>query len=62
MKLHVPFEHEILFEDDDLLVVDKNRTFLTMTPTGPIRSGNITGKDLKKQTGYAEALTPIHQT
>ncbi len=30
---HVPFEHQILFENDDLLVIDKPH-FLTISPTG----------------------------
>lgn len=32
-EVHVPFEHQILFENDDLLVVDKPH-FLTISPTG----------------------------
>ena len=32
-EIHVPFEHQILFEDEHLLVVDKPH-FLTMSPTG----------------------------
>ncbi len=32
-EIHVPFQHEILFENENLLVVDKPH-FLSMTPTG----------------------------
>lgn len=57
-EIHVPFQHEILFENDDLLVVDKPH-FLTMTPTGQYVQETLLVR-LKKQTGY-EALTPIHR-
>ncbi|WP_038345482.1 pseudouridine synthase [Acinetobacter sp. A47] len=57
-EIHVPFEHEILFENEDLLVVDKPH-FLTMTPTGQYVQETLLVR-LKKQTGYAE-LTPIHR-
>ena len=32
-EVHVPFQHQILFENEHLLVVDKPH-FLTMSPTG----------------------------
>lgn len=57
-EIHVPFQHEILFENEDLLVVDKPH-FLTMTPTGKYVQETLLVR-LKKQTGYAE-LTPIHR-
>lgn len=57
-EIHVPFQHEILFENDDLLVVDKPH-FLTMSPTGQYVQETLLVR-LKKQTGY-EDLTPIHR-
>ncbi|NIE96269.1 pseudouridylate synthase [Acinetobacter sp. Tr-809] len=57
-EVPVPFQHEILFENDDLLVVDKPH-FLTMTPTGQYVQETLLVR-LKKQTGY-EDLTPIHR-
>jgi tRNA pseudouridine32 synthase/23S rRNA pseudouridine746 synthase len=57
-EIYVPFQHEILYENDDLLVVDKPH-FLTMTPTGQYVQETLLVR-LKKQTGY-EALTPIHR-
>ena len=57
-EIHVPFEHQILFEDEHLLVVDKPH-FLTMSPTGQYVQETLLVR-LKKQTGYAE-LTPIHR-
>ncbi|WP_199964377.1 pseudouridine synthase [Acinetobacter calcoaceticus] len=55
---HVPFEHRILFENDDLLVVDKPH-FLTISPTGQYVKETLLVR-LKKQTGN-EFLTPIHR-
>lgn len=57
-EVHVPFQHEILFENEDLLVVDKPH-FLTMSPTGQYVQETLLVR-LKKQTGYKE-LTPIHR-
>lgn len=57
-EITVPFEHEIIFENDDLLVVDKPH-FLTMTPTGQYVRQTLLVR-LKQQTGNAE-LTPIHR-
>ncbi len=57
-EVHVPFQHEILFENDDLLVVDKPH-FLTMSPTGQYVQETLLVR-LKKQTG-CENLTPIHR-
>ncbi|MDS7943168.1 pseudouridine synthase [Acinetobacter sp. V110_1] len=57
-ETHVPFEHQILFENDDLLVVDKPH-FLTISPTGQYVQETLLVR-LKKQTGN-EFLTPIHR-
>ncbi|HCA5335679.1 TPA: pseudouridylate synthase [Acinetobacter baumannii] len=57
-EVHVPFEHQILFENDDLLVVDKPH-FLTISPTGQYVQETLLVR-LKKQTGN-EFLTPIHR-
>lgn len=57
-EIVVPFEHQIIFENDDLLVVDKPH-FLTMTPTGQYVQQTLLVR-LKQQTGNAE-LTPIHR-
>lgn len=57
-EITVPFEHEIIFENDDLLVVDKPH-FLTMTPTGQYVQQTLLVR-LKQETGNAE-LTPIHR-
>ncbi len=57
-ETHVPFQHEILYENEHLLVVDKPH-FLTMTPTGQYVQETLLVR-LKKQTGY-EDLTPIHR-
>ncbi|WP_121973382.1 pseudouridine synthase [Acinetobacter stercoris] len=57
-EIHVPFHEKILFENDDLLVVDKPH-FLTMSPTGQYIQETLLVR-LKKQTGN-EYLTPIHR-
>ncbi|TEU29203.1 pseudouridylate synthase [Acinetobacter seifertii] len=57
-EAHVPFEHQILFENDDLLVVDKPH-FLTISPTGQYVQETLLVR-LKKKTGN-EFLTPIHR-
>lgn len=57
-EIHVPFREKILFENDDLLVVDKPH-FLTMSPTGQYVQETLLVR-LKKSTGNAE-LTPIHR-
>ncbi len=54
----VPFEHEIIFENDRFMVVDKPH-FLTMTPSGNYVSQTLLTR-LKNQTKNAE-LTPIHR-
>lgn len=57
-EIHVPFEHQILFENEHLLVVDKPH-FLTMSPTGQYVQESLLVR-LKKQTNN-EFLTPIHR-
>ena len=57
-EIHVPFEHEVLFENDHLLVIDKPH-FLTISPTGQYVQETLLVR-LKKQTGN-EFLTPIHR-
>lgn len=57
-EIHVPFYEKILFENDDLLVVDKPH-FLTISPTGQYVQETLLVR-LKKSTQNA-ALTPIHR-
>ncbi|TCM63710.1 tRNA pseudouridine32 synthase/23S rRNA pseudouridine746 synthase [Acinetobacter calcoaceticus] len=57
-EIHVPFYEQILFETDDLLVVDKPH-FLTMSPTGQYVQETLLVR-LKKTTGNPD-LTPIHR-
>lgn len=57
-EVHVPFQHQILFENEHLLVVDKPH-FLTMSPTGKYVQETLLVR-LKQQTGN-EHLTPIHR-
>ncbi|MCH4245141.1 pseudouridine synthase [Acinetobacter gerneri] len=57
-EIHVPFYEKILFENDDILVVDKPH-FLTMSPTGQYVQETLLVR-LKNTTGIAE-LTPIHR-
>ena len=57
-EIHVPFEHEVLFENEHLLVVDKPH-FLTISPTGQYVQETLLVR-LKKQTGNA-FLSPIHR-
>lgn len=54
----IPFEAEILFEDDDLLVVDKPH-FLPVIPSGRFVKQSLLVR-LKQQTGI-EALVPLHR-
>ncbi|NHZ81983.1 pseudouridine synthase [Massilia sp. CCM 8695] len=54
----IPFEEEILFRDDHLLVVDKPH-FLPMTPGGRFLHETLLVR-LKSKTGLAQ-LTPIHR-
>lgn len=57
-EIHVPFEHAILFENDDLLVIDKPH-FLTISPTGQYVQETLLVR-LKNQMGN-EQLNPIHR-
>lgn len=57
-EVHIPFEHQILYENEHLLVVDKPH-FLTMSPTGQYVQETLLVR-LKKQTNN-ELLTPIHR-
>ncbi|POU26019.1 pseudouridylate synthase [Acinetobacter sp. ACNIH3] len=57
-EVHVPFEHQILFENEHFMVIDKPH-FLTMSPTGQYVQETLLVR-LKKQTGI-EHLTPIHR-
>ncbi|WP_347454884.1 pseudouridine synthase [Acinetobacter thermotolerans] len=57
-ETHVPFEHQILFQNDHFMVIDKPH-FLTMSPTGQYVQETLLVR-LKKQTGI-EHLTPIHR-
>ncbi|MDQ1813853.1 RluA family pseudouridine synthase [Massilia sp. CCM 9210] len=54
----IPFEEQILFHDDHLLVVDKPH-FLPMTPGGRFLHETLLVR-LKNKTGLAQ-LTPIHR-
>ena len=57
-ETHVPFKEKILFENEDLLVVDKPH-FLTISPTGQYVQETLLVR-LKKTTGNPD-LTPIHR-
>ena len=57
-EISVPFQEKILFENDDLLVVDKPH-FLTMSPTGQYVQETLLVR-LKKTTNNSD-LTPIHR-
>lgn len=57
-EIHIPFHEKVLFENDDLLVVDKPH-FLTMSPTGQYVQETLLVR-LKNTTGNAD-LTPIHR-
>lgn len=57
-EIHVPFEHQVLFENNHFMVIDKPH-FLTMSPTGQYVQETLLVR-LKKQTGN-EHLTPIHR-
>ncbi|WP_300754362.1 pseudouridine synthase [Janthinobacterium sp.] len=54
----IPFQEEILFQDEHLVVVDKPH-FLPMTPGGRFVQETLLTR-LKKKLGIAE-LTPIHR-
>lgn len=57
-EIHVPFAHQILFENNALMVVDKPH-FLTISPTGQYIQETLLVR-LKHQT-QNEDLTPIHR-
>ncbi|KAA8735333.1 pseudouridylate synthase [Acinetobacter qingfengensis] len=54
----VPFTYEILFENDEFMLIDKPH-FLTVNPTGQYVQQTLLTR-LKKDTGNAD-LTPIHR-
>lgn len=57
-ETHVPFQEQILFENEHLLVVDKPH-FLTMSPSGQYVQETLLVR-LKKRTQNPD-LTPIHR-
>lgn len=57
-EVPVPFEHEIVFENEHFIAIDKPH-FLTMTPTGQYVQETLLVR-LKKQTNNP-FLTPIHR-
>lgn len=57
-EIHVPFQHHILHETDDLYLIDKPH-FLTISPTGQYVQETLLVR-LKNQTGNPD-LTPIHR-
>ena len=57
-EIHVPFQEKILFENADLMVVDKPH-FLTMSPTGQYVQETLLVR-LKQKTNNPD-LTPIHR-
>ncbi|SDB84759.1 tRNA pseudouridine32 synthase / 23S rRNA pseudouridine746 synthase [Acinetobacter marinus] len=57
-EINVPFAHEILFENEHLLVVDKPH-FLTVSPTGQYVQQTLLTR-LKQHSNNA-GLTPIHR-
>lgn len=57
-EIHVPFEHQILFENEHIMVVDKPH-FLTISPTGQYVQETLLVR-LKNQTGL-EHLAPAHR-
>jgi tRNA pseudouridine32 synthase/23S rRNA pseudouridine746 synthase len=54
----IPFEEEILFQDEHILVADKPH-FLPVTPSGLYLHQTLLSR-LKKKTGI-QALSPIHR-
>ncbi|WP_111860868.1 pseudouridine synthase [Acinetobacter sp. CFCC 10889] len=57
-EIHVPFQEQILFENDHFIVVDKPH-FLTISPTGQYLQETVLVR-LKKATNNPD-LTPIHR-
>lgn len=54
----IPFDYDILYEDDDILVIDKPH-FLSTTPVGKSLKHTVTTR-LRKRTGNM-AITPAHR-
>ena len=57
-EIHVPFQHQILFENNEFMAIDKPH-FLTISPTGQYVQETLLVR-LKQQTDN-EHLTPIHR-
>lgn len=57
-EIHIPFQEKILFENEDLLIVDKPH-FLTMSPTGQYVQETLLVR--LKNTTQIQDLTPIHR-
>lgn len=57
-EITVPFSHEIIFENQELMVVDKPH-FLTVTPSGNYVKQTLLTR-LKQQSGNPD-LSPIHR-
>jgi tRNA pseudouridine32 synthase/23S rRNA pseudouridine746 synthase len=57
-EAEIPFEEQILFQDDELLVADKPH-FLPVTPSGRYVQQTLLTR-LKRRTGIA-TLTPVHR-
>lgn len=57
-EIIVPFSHEIIFENQELMVVDKPH-FLTITPSGQYVQQTLLTR-LKKDSGNSK-LSPIHR-
>ena len=57
-EIHVPFQEQILFENEHLIVADKPH-FLTVSPSGSYLQETLLVR-LKKRTGNPD-LTPIHR-
>lgn len=57
-EVPIPFDADVLFQDDDLLVVDKPH-FLPVMPSGRFLQQTLLVR-LKKQFGYTQ-LVPLHR-
>lgn len=58
LEPHIPFEEDLLFQDDHLLVVDKPH-FLPVTPVGKYVQQSLLVR-LKRRLGI-DALAPLHR-
>ncbi len=58
MEQRIPFDEQIIYQDDHILVADKPH-FLPVTPTGGYVQETLLVR-LKKRTGLAD-LTPMHR-